>query len=155
MPGVAAYESAFAKLEPALKASGPAWLHDLRREGLERFKSLGFPSLKEEEWRFTRTRPIAELDFVPAAAAPALADAVITSRTFDDSSCRRLVLVNGALAPKLAQGPEWPKGVRAESLAEAMRRDGERIRELLARGARAENQRFAALNTAFLNDGVL
>jgi Fe-S cluster assembly protein SufD len=155
VPGVAAYENAFAKLEPALKASGPAWLHDLRREGLDRFKSLGFPSLKEEEWRFTRTRPIAELDFVSAGAAPAVDGAVITSRTFDDASCRRLVLLNGVFAPSLAQGPGWPQGVRAGSLAEALRRDGDRIRELLSRGARAENQRFAALNTAFLNDGVL
>ncbi len=155
MPGVAGYESVFTKLEPALRASGPAWLHDLRREGLDRFKSLGFPTLKEEEWRFTRTRPISERDFVPASAAPALDKAVIAARTFDDAGCHRLVLVNGLVTPSLASGPAWPKGVRAGSLAEALRTNGDGIRELLARGARADRQRFVALNTAFLNDGVL
>ena len=88
MPGVAVYESAFAELEPGLRASGPAWLHDLRREGLDQFKTLGFPSLKEEEWRFTRTRPIAEVDFGLAPEGHAIDEQTIVSRTFDDAACR-------------------------------------------------------------------
>ncbi len=154
MPGVAAYESVFAELEPTLRASGPEWLHDLRREGLDRFKSLGFPSLKEEEWRFTRMRPIAEVDFLPAAEARAVDGKTIVSRTFDDAACRRLVLLNGRFVPALSRVKDLPRGVWAGSLAEALRDRGDRVRELLTRGARADKQRFAALNTAFLLDGV-
>lgn len=154
MPGIAVYESAFAELEPSLRASGPAWLHDLRREGLDRFKTLGFPSLKEEEWRFTRTRPIAEVDFRPAGEARVVDDAAVVSRTFDDTGCRRLVLVNGRFAPSLSRGAAMPHGLWAGSLAEALRDRGKRVRDLLANGARADRQRFASLNTAFLMDGV-
>jgi len=49
MPGVAGYETTFAGLEPRLKKQDPAWVHELRRTGLERFRELGFPSLREEE----------------------------------------------------------------------------------------------------------
>jgi Fe-S cluster assembly protein SufD len=93
MPGVAGYEKTFAELEPGLKKNDPAWVHELRRTGMDRFRALGFPSLKEEEWRFTRTRPIAELDFTPATAgANRITEETIVSRTFDDAHCYRLVL---------------------------------------------------------------
>ncbi len=153
MPGVAVYQDAFAQLEPALRSSGPPWLHELRREGIDRFAALGFPSLKEEEWRFTRTRPIAEVDFRLAAEARPQDGAMLTSRTFDDSQCHRLVLSNGRFDPRLSRTSELPRGVRIGALAEAMRDNGDRIRELLKRGTR-DSQRFAALNTAFLSDGV-
>ncbi|HET6463203.1 MAG TPA: hypothetical protein VFH33_05315, partial [Candidatus Krumholzibacteria bacterium] len=103
MPGVSAYESTFAELEPDLRKDDPVWVHDLRRTGIERFKSLGFPTLREEEWRFTRTRPIAELDFRPAAAASGVTEEDIVSRTFDDSHCHRLVFVNGYANPALSR----------------------------------------------------
>jgi Fe-S cluster assembly protein SufD len=153
VPGIAVYESAFAELEPSLRANGPAWLHDLRREGLDRFKTLGFPSLKEEEWRFTRTRPIAEVDFGLAPEGRAIDAKTIVSRTFDDAACLRLVLLNGRFVPALTRG-DLPRGLWAGSLADALRERGDGVRALLAGGARADKQRFAALNTAFLHDGV-
>src|SRR5712671_3729025 len=120
MPGVTAYESIFAELEPRLRTQDPAWLHDLRRAGIEQFKTLGFPSLREEEWRFTRTRPIAELDFRPAAAVQNVDEAAIVSRTFDDSHCHRLVFVNGRAAPSLSRVSALSRGVWIGPLSLAM-----------------------------------
>ena len=110
MPGVAAYESTFAELEPRLKKADPAWLHELRRAGFDGFRALGFPSLREEDWRFTRTRPIAELDFHPATEATrGVSDDIIVARTFDDSHCHRLVFVNGFAAPSLSRVSALPR----------------------------------------------
>ena len=33
--------------------SAEAWLRDRRREALARFESLGFPTTRMEDWRFT------------------------------------------------------------------------------------------------------
>ncbi|HEX5133356.1 MAG TPA: Fe-S cluster assembly protein SufD [Candidatus Krumholzibacteria bacterium] len=153
MPGVAAYEKAFSDLEPGLRQAGPGWLHELRRTGIDRFRALGFPSLRDEEWRFTRTRPIAEVDFAPAGEGRTPADASITAQTFDDSGCLRLVLVNGRCATDIGAA-KLPAGVRVMSLANAMAERPDRVRTLLNRGVRMEDQQFAALNTAFLADGV-
>ena len=152
MPGVAVYEKAFSELEPRLRKAGPDWLHDLRRTGIDRFRTLGFPTLREEEWRFTRTRPIAEVDFAPAGEGRTPADASIPARTFDDSGCLRVVLVNGRVA--VTPGTRLPQGVRVMSLAAAMQEDPERVRTLLNSGIKIDDQRFAALNTAFLMDGL-
>lgn len=151
MPGIAAYETTFKELEPGLKSSGPAWVHDLRRQGLDRFRTLGFPTLREEEWRFTRTRPIAEVDFSPARESKTLDAATIAALSFDDSHCTRIVLVNGRVT---APAPALPAGAWVGSLATALAERGDRVRKVLSRGVDLENQRFAALNTAFLTDGV-
>jgi len=150
MPGISAYESTFTELEPGLKKDDPAWVHDLRRTGLERFKTLGFPTLREEEWRFTRTRPIAELDFRPAANATGVTEDDIVSRTFDDSHCYRLVFVNGYAAESLSRVGKQ-RGVWMGPLSRALSERADRVKSVL--GQRVE-QRFAALNTAFWSEGV-
>jgi Fe-S cluster assembly protein SufD len=153
MPGVAGYEKTFAELEPGLKKNDPAWVHELRRTGMDRFRALGFPSLKEEEWRFTRTRPIAELDFTPAAEARAVDEATIVARTFDDSHCDRIVFVNGRVAPSLSRVSKQ-RGVWMGALSEALGDRGDRLRTLLGKRVDLRTQRFAALNNAFWSDGL-
>jgi Fe-S cluster assembly protein SufD len=154
MPGVAGYETAFAEIEPRLRERGPAWVHDLRCAGLERFRSLGFPTLREEEWRFTRTRPIAELDFRPAPESAAVDEAAIVAATFDDVHCARLVFVNGRVAPSLSRLSGLPEGVWIGSLRDAMERRGDRVRAFFGKSVDLARQRFAALNTAFWLDGM-
>ena len=153
MPGVSAYESTFAELVPGLRKEDPAWVHDLRRTGIERFKSLGFPTLREEEWRFTRTRPIAELDFRPAETATGVTEDAIVSRTFDDSHCYRLVFVNGRPVPGLSRLAKQ-RGVWMGPLSQALEERRDRVHALLGKRIDLNKQRFAALNTAFWNDGV-
>ena len=38
----------------------------LRQQARDRFRSLGFPTQNDEEWRLTSVAPIAEGNFVPA-----------------------------------------------------------------------------------------
>jgi Fe-S cluster assembly protein SufD len=151
MPGVAVYESAFSELEPSLKKNGPAWLHALRREGMDNFRALGFPSLREEDWRFTRTRPIAEVDFRPAPAVDLLDPRTVAERTFDDAGCMPIHAVNGRVMTPPTSG--LPQGVWIGSLARAWVERDARLREVLSRGVDIHRERFAALNTAFLSDG--
>jgi Fe-S cluster assembly protein SufD len=152
MPGVAVYEKAFSEFEPRVREAGPAWLQDLRRSGIDQFREVGFPTLRDEQWRFTRTRPLAEVDFVPAGASSAPANDAITTATFDDHDCLRVVLVNGRVVENAAQ--VLPRGVRVMSLAAALAENGDRVRTQLNRGFNIQDERFAALNTAFLLDGV-
>ena len=46
--------------------SGPAWLEELRSRGAARFAALGFPTVRNEEWRFTNVAPIARAELSPA-----------------------------------------------------------------------------------------
>jgi Fe-S cluster assembly protein SufD len=52
--------------EPATLAGAPPWLTQLRQAAWARFQHLGFPTPKDEEWRYTGIRPITETNWAPA-----------------------------------------------------------------------------------------
>ena len=51
-----------------LPGSGLAWLDTLRDAGSRSFRQSGFPTLKDENWRYTNIRPILKQPFTPVAA---------------------------------------------------------------------------------------
>ena len=48
-------------------AGAPSWLRELRRGGAARFAEVGFPTMREEEWKYTDVSPIVQAGFKPAA----------------------------------------------------------------------------------------
>ena len=71
-----------------------------REAAFERFAALGFPTTRDEEWRFTNVAPIAAVAFEPAGDASVSA-AEIAPLLYPDIP-HHLVLVNGRLAPSLS-----------------------------------------------------
>src|SRR6266705_2920892 len=65
----------------------------------------------------------------------------------------RLVFVDGRYSPKLSTARPLPGGGQVASLAEAMITEGDMIERHLGRHARWDGNVFAALNTAFVQDG--
>src|SRR5689334_7416999 len=45
------------------RAGSVTWLRTLREEALHRFNKLGFPTIRDEEWKYTSARPIATTPF--------------------------------------------------------------------------------------------
>ena len=138
-------------------AGAPAWLKEVREAAIARFAELGFPSMKQEEWRFTNTAPIAETAFALShpRAGGGVTSAQLASHRGAGIRAARVVLVNGAFAPELSTVGDLPPGVRAGSLAAALKTAPDLAREHLAHYAPYQASPFAALNTAFLADGAL
>jgi Fe-S cluster assembly protein SufD len=131
----------------------PAWLRDLRAGAIARFDRLGFPTTKQEDWRFTNVAPIADTAFrLAASPPPRVAAAVIAPFLIGGAAPHRLVFVNGHWSPELSQLGDLPPGVRAGSVAQLMRDDPGMLEPHLAQ--QAEPGPFTALNTAFLADGA-
>mgnify|MGYP003578630707 CR=1 FL=1 len=57
------YESLIAKFEIASLQSSNEQLRSLRRNAFDIFKSLGFPSIKNEEWKYTNMLPFLKEDY--------------------------------------------------------------------------------------------
>jgi Fe-S cluster assembly protein SufD len=131
----------------------PTWLREIRAAALARFAELGFPTTRQEDWRFTSVEPIAATPFVSASARGAPPRSPVPGAL---GAAARLVFVNGRYAPALSDLAGLPAGVRLESLAAAVRGTGAGLLERhLARHASSETNPFTALNTAFLDDGAL
>src|SRR6266404_871171 len=112
---------------------------ELREAAFQRFVELGFPTTRDEEWRFTNVAPIARASFTAGAAAAANVDALAPWTTGI-----RVVFVNGHL---VGQVSDLPKGVQAGNL-------NEEAASYLAAHAGFSHNAFVALNTAFLKDGA-
>jgi Fe-S cluster assembly protein SufD len=152
------YVADFKTFESNGAARAPAWLKEIREAAITRFAELGFPTTKQEEWRFTSVAPIAETAFALGRGhtrAPRVAARELEPLFIGGPRAVRVVFVDGVFAPNLSAVAELPRGVRAESLATALTTDPELARAHLARYARYEASPFAALNTAFLSDGAV
>jgi Fe-S cluster assembly protein SufD len=138
----------------AFSANGggsPAWLAEQRRAAMDRFAHVGFPTAKDEEWRFTPVTPIAQGSFTPAPAATVTAEA-LAPFLFGNPGWPLLVFVNGRYLPELSSAA-LPGGAVAENLAAAIARDPS-LEAHLGRHAPVEESAFTALNTAFLREGA-
>jgi Fe-S cluster assembly protein SufD len=149
-------EPILAKFAPLAAAEGPKWLALLRKAGLASFADQGFPTLRDEDWRYTNVTPVAKLNFQPAApvAANGAESQVIAASVFAALPGPCLVFVNGYFAPGLSRIPVLPDGVRLESLAAALAQDAGSIEKHLGQYAQTANNTFAALNQAFFSDGA-
>ena len=138
------------------QAKQPAWIFPLRKAGIARFAELGFPTLQQEDWRFTNVAPIAKLPFKPVlqVSRHSLTREALTEFTFGKLAASRLVFVNGHYAAELSSSPgPQPQGVIVGSLAAALAGDSALIKEHLARYPQGEDNPFVALNAAFFQDG--
>jgi Fe-S cluster assembly protein SufD len=143
----------FGRLEQQTKQ--PSWLSPLRRAGMARFTELGFPTVHQEDWRFTNVAPIARLPFKPnvQAAHGELEAKSIAGFTFGRLPAIRLVFVNGQFAEDLSSLGPQRDGIIVSNLAAALSDHAELVQKHLGRQAESENNSFAALNTAFFQDG--
>jgi len=136
-------------------AGAPAWLKEIREAAIARFAELGFPSMKQEAWRFTSTAPIAETAFaLSRRRTGAVTPADLQSLNSESPRSARVVFVDGSFAPELSTVADLPPGVRAGSLAAALTTAPDLTRAHLAHHAPYQASAFAALNTAFLADGA-
>src|SRR6266850_2706176 len=132
-------------------ASGaPQWLRELREGAIARFAELGFPTMKQEEWRYTSVAPITDQRFMLAHAPRSPLPTPSDIERLCVGAGPRVVFVDGRHAPTLSTPADLAGGVRAGSLAAALGTDAgaELARAHLARHARWRESAFAALNTA-------
>jgi Fe-S cluster assembly protein SufD len=134
----------------------PAWLRDLREAGISRFAEVGFPSTKDERWRFTSVEPITRSPYALAAPGkPADARELVAALALGEPAARLLaVYVNGRFAPDLSSVEGAPKGVVIGGLAAAVAHQPEIVRQHLGRHAIADGNPFTALNAGFVADGA-
>jgi Fe-S cluster assembly protein SufD len=91
----------------------PAWLGPLRRDAIERFKAVGFPTTRDEDWHFTSVSPIAEAEFLPLPDGGGEAGGIdIEPFAFGAADWTQLVFVNGRAAPELSSLGRLPPRAR-------------------------------------------
>jgi Fe-S cluster assembly protein SufD len=152
MTQLAEKPSVFASALEQRPQGGPRWLEDLRSRGAARFATLGIPTVRDEDWRFTNVTALGSIDFALAGPISGAADR-LSGFAYTDAPLR-LVVVNGRFDTTLSRTRGLPAGVHAGSLAGALTDHADVVQRYFGQLADFTSRSFAALNTAFVQDGA-
>ena len=141
-------------LSLAQQSSAPAFLQTVRQQGLDEFGQIQWPGRKTEMWKYTTLRPVEAFANAGWPADDVAADGEQLA-SLPELDATRLVFVDGIFDG--AASDELPDGVRLFSQAdESARLLLDRYLGKIAKDVDpARRNLFAALNDAWLTDGVL
>jgi len=151
---LASYSEVFDRLQKHATGREPAWLQRLRENGHARFSEAGFPTTRDEDWRFTNVNAIARTPFrIASSERPKFATHTIEPFLAAKSACL-LVFVNGYYSPEHSKLDGLAAGLEVHPLAELLARDPQRVERHLGSYADLRRDPFTALNTALWKDGA-
>jgi Fe-S cluster assembly protein SufD len=146
------YLEIFAELEKR-NAGQPAWLRRLREDAFARFCEIGFPTTKDEDWRFTNASPISQGTFQLQVNRAKVQAADLERFHIAGAACC-VVFINGRFVPEISKFGPLPAGVKVGALAEEIAKNPGALELHLGRYTKGVRDGFAALNTAFIEDGA-
>lgn len=152
---VSRYPAEYASIAPVLPGQALPWLQKLRTQALERFSAQGFPSLRDEEWRYTNVSAIEKKLFSPSIATASSHVDERWLKQYQLEDAWSVVLVDGhfSLAHSVLDG--LPPSVSVMGLADALAKCPELLEAYLGQAVENTGPGFIDFNTAWFTDGLL
>lgn len=149
------YQTSFETFEKSLNGEAASSIHSIRQSAFRRFAELGFPTTRNEDWKYTDLSPLTSIRFKPVLGYDSrlLADD-IRPFLFAHSDWNRLVFVNGHFSKDLSVLRGLPSGVEVRSMAETLKDRSASLESHLTKYAGYDTNAFTELSTAFLRDGA-
>ena len=154
-----------ALMGPLKKEKPPDWIAQLREEGLARFRTLGIPTVKDEEWKYTNLSALAGHRYAlsaKSALSPAQRKDVLAR--YCGKADVNIVFVNGALDKELSNFGKIPPprgeeslpaaGIEISMLRGALLKDAAALKEIWAHYDPQKDPAFVALNKALTQEGI-
>jgi Fe-S cluster assembly protein SufD len=150
------YISAFTKFEEKLNGQSKTFLHDIRKDALNKLASINFPTTRDEEWKYTNVSPITKQNYVHAINldSPKITRDEINQLLFNEFDYHLLVFVNGLFSEELSLIGEVPKDVLIGSLSNISQKNPELLKKYYNKFSKIDNA-FNALNTVYATDGLV
>ena len=150
------YLAEFSALRTGLPGNSLEWLNQSRDGALDAFASTGFPTPRNEDWKYTRVTPIEKrsFKFVQGNGIDVQAGDVERFR-LGDLDCEQLVFVDGRYVDALSRRNVTESGTRITTLESAMNASSQLLENHLGHYAETTGRAFSALNTAFMTDGAV
>lgn len=147
------YLSAFPDWEKAALAKDPFWIRETREKALAYFEKAGFPTAKDETWKYTDLDNFYKIPFALTGEVQTKAaiSAELKSLGFDLAQAQLMVFVNGHLAKNFSSFGD-SDGVKVRSLIESL--SSGPLKRYFSEILPFENRPFVALNYAYFTDGL-
>ena len=132
---------------------GPDWLVQSRSSAFGWLSEHGFPTQKNEAWRYLRLGPIIDSEFRPGQTGRDLSSEVL-AELVPDLGGTRLVFLNGQLAPRLCVIGEPVEGLTITSIASLLTAESDVPPAFFDDRDHEYLDAFAALNVGLAGDGA-
>ena len=130
-------------------------IKQIRQNALKAFESLGYPTHKQENWKYDNLSFINKHNFqINPDLNYSLEFSDIEKFLFKDLKENLLVFVNGSYQSNLSQIRLTPNKLKIGSFKEFLQNEDENILKHYARYAQKNDEAFVALNTSMANDGA-
>ena len=151
------YIDLFTGYEEVVVAHSPAIMNNLRAGAFERFQRAGFPSLGDENYRYTDVKRIFGLNYglnLNRLSIPVNPNEVFQCDVPNLGASLSFVINDSFYASNLS-GANLPEGVFAGSLKTFMNRYPDIASRYYGKAVSADSDAVASLNTMFVQDGFV
>ncbi len=129
---------------------------DLRRQAADQFDKLGFPTVKNEEWKYTNISKYLDESWGQSIHKSL---SVKTSESIKSSipsivDAHKLVFSDGEFSPELSEIKADDLSIVVSSLSEASKTNKDILSQYLGKALSSETNGLVALNTAFGTNGA-
>lgn len=143
------YEDAFRNLEGTLNGAKKSAVHALRKESFTKFSQIGFPSTKNEDWKYTDISSIARSEYQKETSTASVDVAAITGIIGAELTGLTLFVMDGRVIN--LNEVKIPAGVTISSIAEISHHGN----SIVGLGSIAATDNVVvALNSSFFEDGI-
>ncbi len=148
------YISNFGEFEKGLNGGKESSIHQKRKDALANFSRLEFPTIKDEEWKYTSIAPLLKYNFVPSYGKKIISKEFIKSLLFDEMEHSLIVFINGRYSAENSIILNLPDGVAVGSIADEIKKKNDVLLKHFGKYADYDNHIFTALSTAYTEDGA-
>jgi len=152
------YPAEYHTIATKLPGQDLPWLKALRAQALEKFSINGFPSPRDEDWRYTNVSAIEKKLFCPlleiknfSSLKPVVAEWMKSYQLQDAWS---VVLIDGLFSAECSVLNGFPEAVSVMGMAEALSTQPELVENYLGHAVKNSEHSFIAFNTAWFTDGL-
>ena len=148
------YIADYANYTQSLIGQSLDWLNTERSAAFTAFSDTGFPTITDEEWRYTNFSAINKKSFTATASNEKGTVDKNWLAKYQIDNAINLVFLNGHFSSALSSLKALPKGVTVLNIAQALEQQPEQVQKYLAQSVHHDEHGFVAFNSAWFNDGL-
>lgn len=151
------YLDNFKLFEEKLNGDDEKIINSFRKNAIENFSNLNFPTTKDEEWKYTNISPILNYKFKPVLVnfvkSKTFTEEEIKSLLFSEENFTNIIFINGVYSVELSSNVSSDLLIILP-LSKAIKKYPEIIEKYIVNNNDINLNIFNALNSAFAEEGI-
>jgi Fe-S cluster assembly protein SufD len=143
----------FKTAEGRMNGEAKSAVHQIRRQALERFEALGFPTTRHEEWKYSNVKNLVNQAFDFNAKTNFSAED-LDQMPIPNLEGNILYFINGVYNAELSSIVSPETELQIMTFAEAAKTKPELVEKYFSQYSDLQVNAFTALNTAFAHNGI-